>query len=261
MNPASLFLGHGSPMILVEPSPTRDFLAGLGASLERPSAILCVSAHWEAPRPMLSAAEAPAILHDFGGFPEALYRMDYPAPGSPALARRVAGLLRGAGFDAGLDEARGLDHGAWIPLRLAWPAADIPVVQLSLVAGADAARHLALGRALRPLGEDNVLVVGSGNLTHNLAEAMAWMQSGGRRDGAWAAEFAAWMTEAVLKGDAARLAAWASQAPHARRAHPSPEHLLPLHVACGAGGAATLLHDAMELGSLSMAAFSFTRTN
>lgn len=248
-------------MVLVEPSPTRTFLTGLGAALERPAAILCVSAHWEAPRPMLSAAQAPATIHDFGGFPEALYRMGYPAPGSPALAARAAALLQAAGFEAGLDPDRGLDHGAWIPLRLAWPDADIPVVQLSLVAGADAARHIALGRALRPLADENVLVIGSGNLTHNLAEAMAFMQSGGRRDGAWAEAFAAWMTEAVLAGDEASLAAWASQAPHARRAHPTAEHLLPLHVAFGAGAAATLLHDAMELGSLSMAAFAFARPN
>ena len=216
------------------------------------------TAHCQASRPSLTASALPRTIHDFGGFPEELYRATYPVPGSPVLARRVADLLGQAGLAADLDPARGLDHGAWIPLAIAWPAARIPVVQLSLMAGKDAAAHLALGRALRPLARDNVLVVGSGNLTHNLREAMGWLQSGGRGDNGWAETFARAMGAAVLAGDEAALADWETAMPHARRAHPSPEHLLPLFVAYGAGGGpATRLHDAMDLGNLSMAAFAF----
>jgi len=258
MQPASLFLGHGSPMTLIEPSPSREFLAALPARFARPEAILMVSAHWQAARPTLTAAALPDTIHDFGGFPDELYRATYPAPGSPWLARRVADLLGQGGLAADLDPARGLDHGAWIPLAVAWPAAKIPVVQLSLMAGKDAAAHMALGRALRPLAADKVLIIGSGNLTHNLGEAMAWMQSGGRGEAAWAAEFAAAMNKAVLAGDDSALAEWETTMPHARRAHPTSEHLLPLHVAYGAGGgAASCIHNAMELGSLSMASFAF----
>ena len=258
MQPASIFLGHGSPMTLIEPSPTRDFLAGLPGTLARPEAILCVSAHWEAARPSLTAGTAPATIHDFGGFPEELYRATYPAPGSPALAQRVAGLLGEAGIVAELDPGQGFDHGTWVPLAIAWPEAAIPVVQLSLIAGGSTAGHIAMGRALRPLAQENVLVVASGNLTHNLREAMTWMHRGGQGDSAWAGAFAQAMKSAVLEGDEAALADWESVMPHARRAHPSVEHLLPLHVAFGAGGGtAHLLHDAWEFGSLSMAAFAF----
>ena len=258
MQPASLFLGHGSPMTLFEPSPTRAFLTTLAGRFARPDAILVVSAHWQAARPSITAAAFPATIHDFEGFPAELYRATYPAPGSPALARRVADLLARQGLAADLDHARGLDHGAWIPLGLAWPAAKVPVVQLSLLAGKNASAHMALGRALRPLARENVLVVGSGNLTHNLGEAIAWMRSGGRGDAAWASEFAGAMGQAVLGGDDKALAEWETAMPHARRAHPTSEHLLPLHVAHGAGGgAARLLFDAMEMGSLSMAAYAF----
>lgn len=257
MQPASLFLGHGSPMTLIEPSPTRDFLATLPERLERPDAILMVSAHWEARRPSLTFAAAPETIHDFGGFPDELYRATYPAPGSPELAQRVADLLGEQGLMADLDPARGFDHGAWIPLAIAWPAAKVPVVQLSLMAGKDAADHIALGRILRPLAAENVLVIGSGNLTHNLREAMTWMHRGGG-DAGWAHDFAQAMTRAVLAGDEPALAGWAGAMPHARRAHPSVEHLLPLFVAYGAGGGeARLIHDAWEFGSLSMAAFAF----
>ncbi len=257
MQPASLFLGHGSPMILIEPSPTRSFLADLSERIDRPDAILMVSAHWQAERPSLTFTARPETIHDFGGFPPELYRATYPAPGSPELAERVADLLGEQGLKADLHPERGFDHGAWIPLALAWPAAKIPVVQLSLIADKDAAAHMALGRFLRPLAGENVLVIGSGNLTHNLREAMAWMQRGAG-DAAWAHDFAHEMTEAVLAGDEKALAEWHSRMPDAARAHPSVEHLLPLFVAFGAGGGkARLMHDAWELGSLSMAAFSF----
>ncbi len=258
MQPASLFLGHGSPMTLIEPSPTRDFLAALPDRIDRPHAILVISAHWEAQRPSLTLSPAPETIHDFGGFPPELYRATYPAPGSPELAQRVADLLGEQGMIADLDPERGFDHGTWIPLAIAWPAAKIPVVQLSLMTGKDAAEHIELGRLLRPLAHENVLVVGSGNLTHNLREAMTWMHRGGHGETAWAQDFAGAMTQAVLSGDEAALAGWATVMPHARRAHPTPEHLLPLFVAWGAGGGeARLIHDAWEFGSLSMAAFAF----
>src|SRR5581483_2260459 len=164
----ALFISHGSPMMALEPSPARDFLAGLGATLPRPRAIAIASAHWETPQPRVNAVAVNDTIHDFYGFPPALFAMRYPAPGDPALAQRIAGLLRDAGLPADVDRARGLDHGAWVPLTLMYPAHDIPVVQVSLQPDGDAAYHLRVGRALEPLRNADVLVIGSGSFTHNL---------------------------------------------------------------------------------------------
>lgn len=252
----SLFVSHGAPTLPLDgASPARAFLGGLAARLPRPTAILAVSAHWETPRPALSSAARPETVHDFHGFPRALYALRYPAPGAPALAGRAAALLGAAGWQASLDPRQGLDHGAWVPLLLAYPEADVPVVQLSVLRGGDAGAHLALGRALAPLRQEGVLVLGSGGAVHNLRE----LSRGGGATPGWARDFEDWLVGAVEAGDAAALAAWQDGAPSARRAQPSDEHFLPLFVALGAGGGGPgrTLHRGFEHGSLSMAAFAW----
>lgn len=207
------------------------FLAGLPASLsERPRAILIVSGHWETRGFALTGAERPALVYDYYGFPPHTYQLRYDAPGAPALAATAAGLLQQAGFAAGVDPARGLDHGVFVPLKVAFPEADVPVVELSLDAGLDAALHLAAGRALAPLREEGVLVMGAGMSVHNLRAL------GDPRLTEPARQFDAWLQAAACAPAAQRaelLARW-QEAPAARLAHPRPEHLLPLMVAAGA---------------------------
>ena len=199
----------------------------------------------------------PETIHDFHGFPRELYRLDYPAPGAPDVANRAAKLLNDAGFSAGIDAERGLDHGAWSPLLLAYPEADIPVVQLSVQPRRDARHHLAVGRALASLLAEDVLVLGSGAVTHNLREFGRYRAHDAAPD--YVGEFDAWLERALLAGDEAALLDWES-APHAALNHPSPEHFLPLFAALGAAGAAPKarrLHASISYGILSMAAYAF----
>ncbi len=240
--------------------PVAAVLARLGQDLPRPKAVLCVSAHWVAPGPCVSTTEVPETIHDFFGFPKPLYELRYPAPGAPAAANRAAELIQAAGMDCALDSVRGLDHGAWEPLMLMYPEANIPVAQLALHAGADAATHLALGRALAPLRAEGVLVLGSGTATHNLAE---WRAGTDTPD--WAQAFEDWLVETVEAGDSTAIADCMHRAPQASRAHPSDDHYLPLAVAMGAGAdpgspdsiPGRILHRGFSYGSLSMAAFAF----
>lgn len=164
----SLFLSHGSPMLALRQSPAREFLAGLGVRLPRPKAIVVASGHWETESPAVSGVAVNDTIHDFYGFPPALYAIRYPAPGSLELAERVAALLREAGLSAEVDGQRGLDHGAWVPLWLMYPDHDIPVLQLALQTWLGPEHHLQLGRAIATLREHDVLVIGSGTMTHNL---------------------------------------------------------------------------------------------
>lgn len=252
-----VFVSHGPPTIVVEPVACRDFLRSLGRELGTPEAVLCVSAHWETARPRVSAAARPETIHDFYGFPEALYRLSYPAPGAPDLAARTAALLDEAGIDCDIDDARGLDHGAWQPLMLMYPEARVPVTQLSVQSSGDPAHHLALGRALVPLRGEGVLVLASGNATHNLAER-------GARDAppaAFARAFDEWLAAAVEEGRTDDLVQYMNIAPEARRNHPTADHFMPLLVAAGAGGAdarGRRLHRSFTYASLSMAAFAFS---
>jgi len=255
----TIFLSHGSPMLALQDSPARRFLQDLGRSLGRPQAIVVVSAHWETRGgPALSLAPQPETIHDFGGFPRALFEMRYPAPGAPAAARRAAALLESAGIPFGLSEQRGLDHGAWVPLSLMYPDADIPVTQLSVMRGAGPAEHERIGLALAALRQEGVLVVGSGSLTHNLAEFC-----GQALDAApphWVGEFATWMKAQLESGERAALLDYRRLAPSAARNHPTDEHLLPLFVALGAAGPqgrARLLHESVEHGVLAMDAYAF----
>lgn len=249
----SVFVSHGAPSLPLEETPARGFLEGLGGELGRPEAVLCVSAHWETAAPALSLAASPETIHDFFGFPEALYRLRYPAPGAPDLARRAAALLGAAGQEASLVEDRGLDHGAWIPLMLMYADAGVPVTQLSVLTGDGPTAHLALGRALAPLRAEGVLILGSGGAVHNLRE---W-HAGDATVPAWAQAFDDWLAESIEAGALDDLAAYRAHHPEGARAHPSEEHILPLLVAAGAGGAGRVLHRSFDKGGLSMAAYAF----
>jgi 4,5-DOPA dioxygenase extradiol len=230
----TLFLSHGSPMYAIEPGDAGRAWAELGRTLPRPRAVLMVSAHWETAVPMLSGNARPETIHDFGGFPPELYRLAYPAPGAPELATRCVALLKTAAIAAGVDGCRGLDHGAWVPLRWMYPDADVPVVQLSVQPGLGAAHHVQLGRALAPLTEDGVLIVGSGHTTHNLRD---WMANARRPEPLkYAQAFSDWLAAALAAHDTDALVAYRERAPEATRAHPSEEHFLPLFVAYGAVG-------------------------
>ncbi|MCF3946418.1 dioxygenase [Acidiphilium sp. AL] len=254
----SLFVSHGSPMLALSRTPARDFLAGLAATLPRPQAILVISAHWETEAPMVNAVARNDTIHDFGGFPKPLYELTYTAPGDPALAERVAELLRQAGFDAGIDRARGLDHGAWVPLLLAYPEADIPVLQLSVQTHRGPAHHLAIGRALAPLRHENVLILGSGSFTHDLRRFRG--QAVDAPESPDVTAFSAWMDRVIAAGDVAALTDYRARAPHARDEHPTEEHILPLFAAIGAAGdpvAARRLHNSTEHAILRMDAYAF----
>lgn len=245
-------------MLAIEASPAGRFLDGLGDSIARPRAIVVASAHFMTDRPMLGGHPHPHTVHDFGGFPEPLYAIRYPAPGHPALADDIAGRIAATGLPVKVREGHGLDHGVWVPLRRMYPEADIPVVPLSVQPNSDADTHYRLGQALAGLADEGVLVIGSGGFVHNLGE-LAW----GRPDApmpAWARDFRDWMRDRVLARDVDALLDWERQAPQARHAHPTTEHLLPLFVAMGAAdGRAGVrhLHDSHEYGSLALDAFAF----
>ncbi|HQT60889.1 MAG TPA: class III extradiol ring-cleavage dioxygenase [Acidiphilium sp.] len=256
MQPA-LFVSHGSPMLALTETPARSFLAGLSATLPRPRAILVVSAHWETDAPMVNAVERNGTIHDFFGFPRALYQLAYPAPGDAALAQRIAALLGEAGFPTGLDPKRGLDHGAWVPLLLAYPAADIPVLQLSVQTRLGPRHAFDIGRALAPLRREDVLIVGSGSFTHDLRRFRGQPVDAPETEDVTA--FSAWMDEAIAGNDIAALLDYRARAPHARDEHPTEEHLLPLFTAIGAGegDAARRLHNSTEHAILRMDAYGF----
>ncbi|WP_026853895.1 DODA-type extradiol aromatic ring-opening family dioxygenase [Geothrix fermentans] len=251
----ALFLAHGSPMLALEGGAWGEAVSTLGHELPALRAILVCSAHWESAGPfLLSSAETPGVMHDFGGFPEVLYTLDYPAPGSPGLAAEAAGLLRAAGLEAALDAQRPLDHGAWVPLRYLAPRAEVPVLQLSLPRPRTPELLLAAGRALAPLREQGVLIVGSGGVVHNLRR-LDWSDATGPQP--WARDFQAWVDQRLAAGDAAGLADW-RKAPGAAESVPTSEHLDPLFVALGAAQVVPEpLFEGWQLGSLSLASYRF----
>ena len=254
----SLFISHGAPDLVLTDLPARRFMLELGQTLPRPVAICVASAHYESAHPRLTNAASPHTIHDFGGFDPALYQIQYPAPGAPALAARIVQDLAKAGFQASEDPRWGFDHGTWCPLRLMYPAADVPVVAISVSGQRDAAWHLALGRALAPLREEGVLVIGSGALTHNLREAAP--PAGNDRAPPGVHAFADWMGERLAAQDEAALLDYVSRAPDAAHQHPSTEHLMPLFVALGAAGAgwhAARLHRSVSYRCLRMDAYRF----
>jgi 4,5-DOPA dioxygenase extradiol len=252
---APIFVSHGSPTLIFDDVPARDFLVALGQSLPRPKAILVVSAHWETNIPAVNAVAVNETIHDFGGFPQILFDQRYPAPGDPALAARIAGLIRDAGLQVGVDTGRGLDHGAWVPLKLMYPANDLPALQLSVQTHLGAAHHYRLGQALRALAEEGALILGSGSFTHDL-RGVDWR--GNNVAPSWVTEFADWVNAALVEGRIEDLLNYRRLAPHAAHNHPTEEHFLPLFVALGAGGtAAASLHQSLTFSVLRMDAFEF----
>jgi len=218
----ALFVGHGNPMNAIERNRFHLSWEALGQRLPRPKAVLCISAHWQTHGVRLTASERPETIHDFRGFPKALFELEYPASGDPELARRVAGLL--ADHQPGLDSARGLDHGAWSILVAMYPNADVPVVQLSLDSGRPAAFHYALGRKLAPLREEGVLILGSGNIVHNLRRFS--FDNPAPLD--WAVEFDEDVKRKIVSREHGALIDYGSLGEHANLAIPTDEHFLPL---------------------------------
>ncbi|HEX4984525.1 MAG TPA: class III extradiol ring-cleavage dioxygenase [Burkholderiales bacterium] len=254
----ALFVSHGAPTLAIDDVPARDFLLGLGKALGRPSAVLAISAHWESADPAVSAAQRPETIHDFHGFPAELYRMRYPAPGAPQLAAKVDGLLRARGVAVHVHANRGLDHGAWVPLLLMYPDADIPVTQLSVQPPRDTRHHFALGETLRPLRDEGVLILASGSATHNLYEFRSHRP--GEPSPAWVTGFQEWLAATVEAGDTENFLRYREVAPDAARNHPSEEHFLPIYVAAGAGTPGTAghrIHRSQTFGVIAMDAYRF----
>ena len=220
-------------MHALQPGPAGAAWKAIAERLPRPKAILIASAHWETNLPMLTGSDKPETVHDFYNFPEPLYRLRYPAPGAPDVARRAQALLKDAGFTAGIDGCRGLDHGAWSPLLYMYPEAEIPVVQISVQPALGPRHHVELGRSLKKLSEEGVLIIGSGHMTHNLRD---WSRERGNATGGpapYAREFQAWVFEKLKEKDVESLVDYRSRSPHGVRAHPTDEHFLPLFFALG----------------------------
>jgi len=229
-----LYLSHGAPTLL-DDERWKSELRALAARLPRPQAILVVSAHWETPVATLSATRPVPLVYDFFGFEERFYRLTYAAPPAPELVGRIRSLLAAADIAVAAAEVRGLDHGAWVPLMVMYPEADIPVVQLSMPT-LEPVALFALGEALAPLAAEGVLVIGSGFFTHNLRE-MRWSEGFDATPPAWSVEFDQWGQERLAAGDLDALLDFWHKAPAASLAHPRTEHFAPLFVSLGAGGA------------------------
>ena len=231
----TLFVPHGAPTFALRPGAAGAALRQIAANLPTPRAIVIVSPHWDTADAVVGTAARPQTIHDFWGFPEELYTLSYPATGCASAARDVAAALAAAGLAVKEDSGRGLDHGAWVPLRLMFPEADVPVIPLSVQSAGGPAQALHLGQALAGLPAQGFLVIGTGSLTHNLGDYQIASARGGQTP-AYVREFADWLAARIANQDAAALLDYRRQAPHAVRAHPSEEHLLPLLVALGAAG-------------------------
>lgn len=254
----SVFVSHGAPTLAIEDVPASRFLRGFGQELGRPSAILVVSAHWDTAAPMVTTAPRLETIHDFGGFDPALYAIRYAPPGAVEVAERARATLKAAGFVVVADPARGIDHGGWVPLLLMYPAADIPVLQLSVQSRLEAGHHFRLGQALRPLREAGVLILASGSATHNLREAFRAVP--GTPTPEWVTEFGEWVAKALAEQRIDDLLDYERLGPHARRNHPTVEHFVPLLVALGAGTpgvAPQRAHASTTLAVLAMDAYVF----
>lgn len=251
------FLSHGSPTLVIDDVPAHHFLCELGETIPIPEAILMVSAHWETTVPVVNSVEINSTIHDFGGFPRELYEIQYPANGSPEFAQLTSDLLLKNGFDAQIDLVRGLDHGAWVPLKLMYPKHEIPAFQLSIQSHLDPRHHFDIGRAIASLREKNVAIIASGSFTHNLRE-INW--AGGSEE-IWSKEFAAWFDNALNNHAIEDLLNYRKLAPFAEKNHPTDEHLLPIFVALGAASenyGLERLHSSATFGSLRMDAYSFS---
>jgi len=257
----TLFISHGAPSLVLDGSNAHKFLKELASDLPRPRAILCASAHFMSEVPTVSTDENPTTIYDFGGFPEEMYRITYPAPGAPDVAERAAELIERAGLPVKRLPKRGFDHGTWVPLKLVYPNADIPVAQLSIQPHMGPDHHLRVGAALRQLRDEGVLIIGSGGITHNLE---AFFRGGFAPDSPipeWVSSFADWVSAAVEAGRIDDLVGYRAVAPHAVQNHPEDDHLLPMFVAIGASmpkPSGRRMHKSNSHGVLAMDAYAFT---
>jgi 4,5-DOPA dioxygenase extradiol len=252
----AVFVSHGSPMAAMDHGPYAKALAAFGKTVE-PRAIVVISAHWQEPGIRIASGAKPELIYDFGGFPRELYELRYDAPGSPELAEEVKAELERAGLAATLDERRGWDHGVWVPLRLMFPGARVPVVAVSLAYEQSPEELYRMGAAIGRLREQGVLIIGSGGIVHNL-RLMNWAHKDVAAD-TWALEFQNWVQAAIERGDLAALFAYEQRAPHAGRAVPTPEHFVPLFPVLGAAGAQaklTPIFEGVEHGNMSMYSFA-----
>lgn len=262
MSLPTYFVSHGSPMLALMDTPAHRFLAGLGETIPRPRAVVVVSAHFETEAPVVVTDAHPEMIYDFRGFPKPLYEIVYPAPGDAGVAAEVMETLRAAGLPVSTAEHRGFDHGSWVPLSLVWPEADVPLVQLSIQPHRDAAWHLALGRAIATLRDQDILVIGTGAATHNLRSVF---RAGGMAPvdapvADWAREFSDWIADHAAAGDVDGLVHYRERAPHAVMAHPEDDHFMPFFVALGAAGQGAKgerIHSSYEYGTLSMDMYRF----
>ncbi|GAB3247937.1 dioxygenase family protein [Chitinimonas naiadis] len=255
----TLFVSHGSPMLALDAGSTGKAWVEVARSLPRPKAVIMASAHWLTTMPAVSTSANPATIHDFYGFPEPLFQIQYTPPGSPEIAERSAALLAEAGFQVGIDPGHGLDHGAWVPLKNMYPAADVPVFQLAIQPRESPEHHWRVGQALASLREEGVLIIGSGSITHNLRELERDVPEGVAAN-EYVPAFQHWVYERLMAGDRTALFDYRRQAPGAQRAHPTDEHYLPLYVPLGAAGAnaqAERLYTNITNGGLGMDLYAF----
>lgn len=255
----SVFISHGSPMVALQDDAFTQALGHLSQTFLPPRAIVILSAHWVTPGPIqITAHPHPPTIYDFGGFPNELYQVEYPAPGMPALASKIALLLNNSSVEAVLNPDRGLDHGAWIPLRNLYPKADVPVIQISIPGTALGNPRLLiqLGNLLAPLRREGILLVGSGGAVHNLRK-LRWNEKAAPPD-SWAVDFEGWLKKCLEKADLESLLAFETAAPQAALAHPTHEHLLPAFFTIGtslAGDRYKPIYEGIEYGNLSMFCF------
>lgn len=255
----ALFVPHGAPTFALRPGAAGAALIRMVQSLSQPRAIVIVSAHWDTAMPTVGTANRPETIHDFYGFPEELYALRYPATGCREAANEVIAAITTAGLPVKQDAGRGLDHGAWVPLRLMFPEADVPVIPLSIQSHGGPEQAYALGRALAPLAAKGFLVIASGNVTHNLRDYQLAARSNGQTP-AYVRQFTDWLADRLYAHDISSLLDYRQQAPGGEQAHPSAEHLLPLYVALGAGGdnaKAERFHAGIDDYVIAMDAYSF----
>ncbi len=259
MTALSLFVSHGAPDLLTTSCPAQTFLLSLGQELARPEAIIVISAHHDSTGVEISSGSNPETIHDFWGFDPELHQIKYGAPGAPVLAQKIAKDLAKIGMKPNLDSERGFDHGAWVPLGLMFPAANIPVVQVSLNRNQNADWHFRLGKGLKPFRDQNILVIGSGSLTHNLRAFGQNRKSIDSPTPNWVSGFNDWVHNKILNRDQHAIIEALDEAPNAKDNHPTDEHFLPFIVALGAGDISTArrIHKSYTYGVLSMDAYSF----
>ena len=253
----TVFISHGPPTLLLENIPAREFLKDLGKNYRNINAVLCISAHWTTSNPTVNAVEKNETIHDFYGFPPELYQMEYPVSGSPELAQRTADLINNNGFGCEIDRTRGLDHGAWVPAMLMFPDLDVPILQLSIQQHMDPEAHYRLGNTIKSLKHEGILILGSGGAVHPLGYAPL---RPGAKTNQWAYDFDSWLTKSVTHGDYSALINYSKVAPYPERAHPYPDHYMPLITTMGAAGEGAkgeVIHNSWFWGDMGMGAYEF----